>query len=71
MARRAGVSHGGLIAMILHEAARRYARHPAHARRFAGTCERLGEIATAQVGWLQVCDEITWRGHAYHLARER
>jgi D-alanine-D-alanine ligase len=71
MARRAGVSHGGLMAMILYEAARRYARHPAHARRFAGTCERLGEVATAQVGRLQVCDEMTWRGHAYHLVRER
>jgi D-alanine-D-alanine ligase len=71
MARRAGVSHGGLIAMILYEAVRRYAGHPAHARRFAGTCERLCEIVTAQVGPLPVCDEITWRGHTYHLMRER
>ncbi len=71
MARRAGVSHGGLIAMILYEAVRRYADHPAHARRFAGTCERLCEIVTAQVGPLPVCDEITWRGHTYHLVRER
>jgi len=71
MARRAGVSHGGLIAMILYEAVRRYARHPAHARRFAGAGERLCALATAQVGQLQVCDEITWRGRAYHLVRER
>jgi D-alanine-D-alanine ligase len=71
MARRAGVSHGGLIAMILYEAVRRYAGHPAHARRFAGACERLREILAAQVGRLQVCDEITWRGDAYYLVRAR
>jgi D-alanine-D-alanine ligase len=71
MARRAGVSHGGLIAMILYVAVRRYARHPAHARRFAGTCDRLAEIVTAQVRQLQVCDEISWRGHTYRLVRER
>ncbi len=71
MARRAGVSHRGLIAMILHEAVRRYTRHPAHFDRFAGACERLCELATAQIGQLQVCDEITWRGRAYHLVRER
>ena len=71
MARRAGVSHGGLVAMILYEAVRRYARYPAHARRFAGTCERLNEIVSAQVGCLEVCDQIAWRGHTYRLVRER
>ena len=71
MARRAGLSHRGLIAMILYEAVRRCTRHPAHAQRFAGACERLGELATAQLGRLQVCDEIAWRGRAYHLVRER
>jgi D-alanine-D-alanine ligase len=71
MARRAGVSHGELIAMILYEAVRRYAGDPAHARRFAGTCEHLCEIVAAQIGRLQVCDEITWRGHTYSLVRER
>jgi D-alanine-D-alanine ligase len=71
MARRAGVSHRGLIAMILYEAVRRYASHPAYARRFAGTCERLCDIVSAQVGQLQVCDEIAWRGRAFHLVRER
>jgi D-alanine-D-alanine ligase len=71
MARRAGISHGGLIAMILYEAVRRYAGHPAHARCFAAACERLGEIVFAQVGRLKVCDEITWRDHTYQLVRER
>jgi len=71
MARRAGISHCGLIAMILYEAVQRYADHPAHARRFAGTCGHLGEIVAAQIGRLQVCDEIAWRGHTYHLVRER
>jgi len=71
MARRAGIAHGGLIAMILYEAVQRYADYPAHARRFAGTCQHLGEIAAAQIGRLQVCDEIAWRGHTYHLVRER
>jgi D-alanine-D-alanine ligase len=71
MARRAGVSHGGLIAMIVYEAVRRYAGHPEYSRRFAGTCERLYEIVSAQIGRLKICDEITWRGHTYHLVRER
>jgi D-alanine-D-alanine ligase len=71
MARRAGISHDGLIAMILYEAVQRYAGHPAHARRFAGTSEHLCEIVAAQISRLQVCDEITWRGHTYHLVREQ
>jgi D-alanine-D-alanine ligase len=41
MARRAGVSHGGLITMILYEAVRRYAGHPGcGARGWSGA--RLG-----------------------------
>jgi D-alanine-D-alanine ligase len=71
MARHAGVSHGGLIAMILYEAVRRYAARPAHAGRFAGAREHLCEIAAAQIGALQVCDELIWRGNEYHLVRER
>jgi D-alanine-D-alanine ligase len=71
MARRAGVSHGGLIAMILYEAVRRYATRPAHARRFAEAHEHLGEIVAAQIGALHICDDLIWRGNEYHLVRER
>lgn len=71
MARRAGVSHGGLIAMILYEAVRRYAARPAHAGRFAGAREHLCEVVAMQIGALQVCDELIWRGNEYHLVRER
>ena len=71
MARRAGVSHSGLIAMILYEAVQRYAGHPVYAHRFAGTCERLREVVREQVGSLKVCDEIAWLGQTYQLVRGR
>jgi D-alanine-D-alanine ligase len=71
MARRAGISHRGLIALILHEAVRRYARDPAHARRFAAVCGHLHELVAEQIGRLQVCGEITWRSRRYQVVRER
>jgi D-alanine-D-alanine ligase len=71
MARRAGVSHGGLIAMILYEAVRRYADHPAYTRRFAEPCAQLCEIVAGTIATWQVCEEISWQNTTYQLVRER
>jgi len=71
MARRAGLSHGDLVAMILYQAARRYAADPAHAPRFAEASERLLEAVAAPIRALQICDELAWRGTTYHLVHER
>jgi len=71
MARRAGVSHGGLIALILYEAVQRYANCPELARRFVGARQHLCEIVAAQIAALHVGADLLWHGHTYHLVHDR